>query len=266
MCRYPRGFRLDRVVGLLGVLLVGVAAVVLTTEQPAHAIITGLSITKSCPAAGNQGATVTCTISVENMSELPVNNLVVTDTTGGVTTPVAGCATSLTEAVAPSGGGTDFTSCTVSFALPITCATTTGTNQDTAAADAQLVGGGLTGQHITASTPNFITVAPLTCSDNNACTNDTCTPGTGCVFTPITCTDNNACTTDTCNPATGCVFTPITCNDNNACTTDSCDAATGCVFTPITCNDNNACTTDSCDAATGCVFTPITCNDNNART
>ncbi len=100
----------------------------------------------------------------------------------------------------------------------------------------------------------------VVCTDNNACTTDSCDPATGnCVFTPINCNDNNACTSDTCNPATGCVHTPIVvCNDNNACTTDMCDPATGyCVFTPINCNDNDPCTDDSCDSVTGqCVHIP----------
>jgi len=89
------------------------------------------------------------------------------------------------------------------------------------------------------------------CNDGNVCTDDTCDPATGCVFTPITCNDHSACTTDTCNPATGCVFTPVTCNDGNPCTTDTCNSVQGCVSTPVNCDDLNECTADSCDAQTG---------------
>ena len=46
--------------------------------------------------------------------------------------------------------------------------------------------------------------------------------GVGCVHTPITCNDNNPCTNDSCDPASGCVFTNNTnaCDDGNACTTN----------------------------------------------
>ncbi len=97
------------------------------------------------------------------------------------------------------------------------------------------------------------------CEDDNACTlNDTCL-GSVCEGTPISCSDDFACTTDSCNPATGCVFSPMNsaCDDTFACTADVCDPTLGCIYTPIdsACNDNVACTTDSCNPATGCVFT-----------
>jgi mono/diheme cytochrome c family protein len=40
-------------------------------------------------------------------------------------------------------------------------------------------------------------------SDNDACTTDACTPGSGVTHTAIDIDDHNACTTDACNPATG---------------------------------------------------------------
>ncbi len=127
---------------------------------------------------------------------------------------------------------------------------------------------------------------PIVCNDSNVCTDDTCNPATGCVFTndnTNTCTDGSACTTDAC-VAGRCESTPIVCNDSNVCTDDTCNPATGCVFTnddtnactdgsactsdacvagrcestPIVCNDSNVCTDDTCNPATGCVFT----NDN----
>lgn len=47
----------------------------------------------------------------------------------------------------------------------------------------------------------------------------------GCVNSPISCNDNNPCTNDTCAAASGCAHTNITCNDNTVCTTDSCSIA-----------------------------------------
>ncbi len=103
------------------------------------------------------------------------------------------------------------------------------------------------------------------CSDDNACTTDSCIDGTGCVHTPITCADNDACTSDSCDPTTGCVFAPIDvpvkCTDGNPCTTDSCQPLTGCVHSSGDCNDNDACTTDTCDQTTGCGHVAISCDD-----
>jgi hypothetical protein len=83
---------------------------------------------------------------------------------------------------------------------------------------------------------------------------------TGCLHTPITCNDNNPCTDDSCNPTTGCVGTPNdsnTCNDGNACTTDACVNGS-CVGTPSgsgCCDDGNPCTDDTYDPGAGCVNT-----------
>ena len=84
------------------------------------------------------------------------------------------------------------------------------------------------------------------------------------------CDDLNPCTQDTCDPAEGCLFTPIPgctgcssnndCDDTDPCTTDTCDdgcqhtAVPGCArCTTLTaadnCNDNNDCTQDLCDPA-----------------
>jgi hypothetical protein len=108
--------------------------------------------------------------------------------------------------------------------------------------------------------------AIIECDDNNACTEDLCDPNTGCSYTDIDCDDNDACTDDSCDPNTGCVNTPVDCDDNDACTDDSCDPNTGCVNTPVDCDDNNVCTDDSCDPNTGCVNTQIDCDDNDACT
>jgi hypothetical protein len=141
--------------------------------------------------------------------------------------------------------------------------------------------------------------AAITCNDSNGCTNDSCNPATGCVFTNNTapCSDGNACTTgDTCGEGSCQPGGATVCNDNNVCTDDSCNPATGCVFTnnsepcsdgnactsgdtcgggschagaAIVCNDDSVCTADSCNPATGCVFTDTTattCSDGNVCT
>ena len=74
----------------------------------------------------------------------------------------------------------------------------------------------------------------------------------------MACDDEDACTEDTCNPETGCVFAPIVCNDGELCTQDDCDPASGCVFTQVDCDDSDPDTEDTCDPASGaCVHTPI---------
>ena len=140
--------------------------------------------------------------------------------------------------------------------------------------------------------------APLSCNDNNSCTDDTCDPEAGCQFLPndAECSDNSECTTgDHCLEGL-CVVTGIlTCKDENVCTDDSCDPAVGCVFAaniapctddtvctvgdicqdkscisgaPLVCNDSNLCTDDICDPIAGCVFTANSapCDDNDLCT
>ncbi|TFH24133.1 MAG: hypothetical protein E4H03_04410 [Myxococcales bacterium] len=137
---------------------------------------------------------------------------------------------------------------------------------------------------------------PPNCDDSNVCTNDSCSPATGCVnannaapcddgdacttvdqcaggtctgSAPPNCGDSNLCTDDSCNPATGCVHTDNTapCNDADACTTsDVCSGGICVGSAPPQCNDGNACTTDSCDPGGGCVNAnnTVPCPDGNA--
>jgi len=60
--------------------------------------------------------------------------------------------------------------------------------------------------------------------------------GVGCVHTPIVCNDNNPCTNDSCDPASGCVFSnnTATCDDGNPCTAGDVCAGGACGGTPIT--------------------------------
>jgi len=101
------------------------------------------------------------------------------------------------------------------------------------------------------------------CNDGNACTlGDQCAAGDCKGTKPVTCTDNDVCTKDTCNPATGCVFPPdadgIPCNDGNACTvTDACAAGKCAGSGTPNCDDGKACTTDACNPASGCTHALI---------
>ena len=60
--------------------------------------------------------------------------------------------------------------------------------------------------------------------------------GVGCIHTPIVCNDNNPCTNDSCDPASGCVFTNNTaaCDDNDPCTIGDVCGGGSCTGTPIT--------------------------------
>ena len=68
------------------------------------------------------------------------------------------------------------------------------------------------------------------CDDGLECTDDSCDPATGCVFTPMDerCVDTIDCTVDACAPGMGCVSTPNhdLCEDGEICDLD-CD---GCVI------------------------------------
>ncbi len=136
------------------------------------------------------------------------------------------------------------------------------------------------------------------CSDNNVCTDDSCTAKLGCahVANILLCDDGNKCTLgDFCSNSL-CLPDEITgCSDNNVCTDDSCDSKKGCsnianilpcedgskctlgdkckdnVCLPgeITlCNDGNGCTNDSCDKAGGCqnLANSLPCEDGNVCT
>ena len=105
----------------------------------------------------------------------------------------------------------------------------------------------------------------VTCDDNNACTVDSCSAQSGCVFTPLkngtTCdVDNNACTNDVCSSGKCLGSKPLVCDDGVACTDDQCNAQTGvCEYTPnnANCDDKNGCTTDTC-TANGCSNSSVT--------
>ena len=113
--------------------------------------------------------------------------------------------------------------------------------------------------------------APKPCSDNDACTTDSCDPKAGCLHKPNTgpCTDGDKCLDGkTCKDGKCQGGKPKTCDDKNACTKDSCDKAAGCIHKPAEgqCDDGNACTTT--DACKGGVCTGVkkNCDDGDACT
>jgi hypothetical protein len=107
------------------------------------------------------------------------------------------------------------------------------------------------------------------CADGNPCTDDSCDPTSGCVYTNNTapCDDGNACTTnDTCSAGSCAGGAALVCDDGNACTDDNCDPATGCVYTNNTapCDDGNACTTNDACSGGACLGGPaLVCDDGN---
>jgi hypothetical protein len=107
---------------------------------------------------------------------------------------------------------------------------------------------------------------PVNCDDGNACTEDKCVPGQGCVYTPLNCT--SPCKIASCDPKLGCQYTDVVCDDGNLCSNDYCDPATSkCVYEPVVCDDGDACTQNLCDPLTGCNYsTPVDCEDGSICT
>ncbi len=107
------------------------------------------------------------------------------------------------------------------------------------------------------------------CSDGNACTTgDACVNGLCVAGQPVACNDDNPCTNDSCNPASGCVFSlnSAPCDDGDLCTTgDHCQLGECIGGGQLPCNDNNPCTDDSCNSKSGCSFVPndAVCDDGN---
>jgi hypothetical protein len=128
------------------------------------------------------------------------------------------------------------------------------------------------------------TLDPLECDDGVDCTDDTCDPGLGCVFTPSnarctdraggTCTDlgcvygcemasdcvsDDPCVIPTCVDGT-CQLRRMTCEAGLECCGGTCEAPG--------CDDDEHCTRDVCDRALGCQHLPRIdgCDDGDACT
>lgn len=99
---------------------------------------------------------------------------------------------------------------------------------------------------------------PLDCDDNDACTNDQCQPGVGCIST-FACIDGDVCTQDICiSPAIGCLNPPVICpDDGDLCTVEVCDAGSGgCIVAPRECPNDQR-----CETSTGMCVCPEVCGD-----
>jgi hypothetical protein len=138
----------------------------------------------------------------------------------------------------------------------------------------------------------------INCDDSNPCTDDSCSPETGCVNAPnqapcndsnpcttidlctngdcegtglLDCDDSNPCTDDLCLEGAGCshVNNTIECDDNDKCTPfDQCTEGICKGTGAVTCDDLNICTDEVCEPLSGCVITnnEALCNDNNVCT
>jgi cysteine-rich repeat protein len=112
----------------------------------------------------------------------------------------------------------------------------------------------------------------VNCNDGNPCTDDSCSPDTGCVYTnnQDDCFDNDVCTTgDTCTDGSCTPTDWLNCDDSNPCTDDSCDSKIGCIHTPNSdsCDDANACTDgDKCNSGQCVGGPPPACDDSNPCT
>ena len=225
--------------------------------------VTGLNVTKAiAPPSSPQGTTVTITVTVENQDvDHGVKNLAITNTVpfpGGTTSPVVGCASSLTASDGIPGSGTDFTSCSFQESLPITCSSTNTnvTDQINASGLDNAPGTIFDNLPVSGSASNTVIATPLTCADNKECTDDACVVDQGCVFTnkanSTPCTDTVAgdcklagCEEGVCVQAhanaadsTACTTTPDIAGD---CGTPGCEAGV-CVAAHIPVPDSTACT------------------------
>ncbi len=110
------------------------------------------------------------------------------------------------------------------------------------------------------------------CTDGDACTmNDYCEAGE-CLGGPtVNCNDGDVCTDDSCDPQSGCVFSTntLSCDDGNPCTTEDECSNGSCEGTGLlNCGDGNVCTDDECDPVAGCTHSPndAPCSDGNVCT
>lgn len=224
---------------------------------------TGLNVSKTVDSAtAVQGSTVKVTVTVENQDrDHGVKNLAITNTVpfpGGTTSPIPGCATTLGPSDGVPGGGSDFTTCEFEETIPITCSTTNTpiTDQVNAMALDDAPGTIFDNLPVSGSATNTVIATPLTCNDNEECTDDACVVDVGCVFTnkadSTACTDtvSGDCKVAGCE-AGKCVQEHTNAADSTACTTTAdvagdcgtpgCEAGV-CVADHIPVPDSTACT------------------------
>ena len=98
------------------------------------------------------------------------------------------------------------------------------------------------------------------CDDGSECTTmDQCDANGSCIGTPVVCDDAIPCTQDSCAPETGCVYTAddSACDDGNPCTANTCGAE-GCSEANVEggCDDGDSCTLDDVCAEGVCTGAP----------
>ena len=87
------------------------------------------------------------------------------------------------------------------------------------------------------------------CDDGDTCTlGDHCAEGLCQGGAAKTCVDGNPCTDDSCSPQSGCTFTPNTapCDDGDPCTAGDVCAGGTCGGADVDCDDGNPCTETAC--------------------
>jgi uncharacterized repeat protein (TIGR01451 family) len=114
------------------------------------------------------------------------------------------------------------------------------------------------------------------CDDGDACTTvDFCSDGSCQSSGVLDCDDNEGCTDDSCDPSSGCVYTNNTaaCDDGNGCTTgDICGGGTCLGGAPVVCTPLDQChDAGVCDPGSGTCSNPAkpdgtVCDDGNPTT
>ena len=111
------------------------------------------------------------------------------------------------------------------------------------------------------------------CDDGNACTvGEACAAGSCQWLNVLVCNDGNPCTDDSCHPGSGCVFSPTSapCDDQDPCTLADVCLDGACTPGPdqLSCTDDNPCTDDLCESGAGCSYIAnnAPCDDGDACT
>ena len=120
---------------------------------------------------------------------------------------------------------------------------------------------------------------PLSCDDEDPCTDDLCEPGVGCRHEPNdgalcddgdTCTSGDLCVAGVCTgtPEEACCTSDSECEDGDLCTTNNCeDGACVASFNFAPCDDGSPCTVnDHCDGLGACGGDGVVCDDGNPCT
>lgn len=119
-----------------------------------------------------------------------------------------------------------------------------------------------------------VTTDDSLCTRQDFCHIAVCTLENGCTQVPIVCDDHNVCTDDSCNPSSGCVYTPVNdtcCNVDidcanytkpyGDCSQEGVCVSHQCVYANVTCTSNLYCAIPVCNVVGGCSTVPRDCNE-----